>query len=632
VGYFVLTRILRDVVDSAPDSLAVVGGSFRLTYKELYERVSGMSEVLTSLSIGPGDCVSVILPNCAEFVVSFFAAARIGSLFLALNPLLKIEEMRRPLIECAPRAVITNQCFYDLCRAAIRGLGRPIEVINACDCSGRLVIPFKRDSPLYADEPFLIQYSSGSTGRLKQVRRSQRNLACEAQNFTKSAGVTSGDRILCVVPLHHAHGLGNGLLAATYAGATLVLGGLDAAESYCEQILRLIEREQITMFPGVPYLFGALADTSRECGADLRSLRLAFSAGNSLPRNVFDQFLARFDIPVRQLYGCTEAGSISINLDGCVKASWDSVGRPLAAVEVKIVNEAGCELPALREGDIIVRSPALTSGYVNASAANSASFRGGFFYTGDLGRKDEAGRIYITGRKRRFIDTGGYKVDPIEIEDVLKIHPNVAEAVVVGVEVPGEMEVIKAAIVPRGECKRDEILAYCRARLADYKLPAIIDFVAEIPKSALGKIKRGALIETNAAPGAVELVSHARRILSELLGIEALSIDSDRPLVDYGLQSAQAVQFSIALASVLGIAVPATLIWRHPTLAALTGALASKDTGGAGAVVRTAAREPLGGPVKPTEWDTSRIATMSEEAAEAELIEKVKALRMNSQP
>ena len=333
--------------------------------------------------------------------------------------------------------------------------------------------------------------------------RTQHNLFHGATNFTSTAKVRALDNILCIVPLFHAHGLENCLLAATCTGATLIFleevvqNGTSVEVPFifrCPRVLELIQKEKVTILPGVPYIFMALAETRYEPEPDLSNLRLCFSAGNFLAKDNFDKFNQKFGIPVKQLYGCTEAGAISINLESGPEIRYDSVGLPLNNVEIKIIDEQGSEVPGGVTGEIVIKSQALTSGYYNMPELNQEAFKDGYFFTGDLGKKDEKGRLYITGRKKLFIDTGGHKVDPLEIEDVLITHPKVEEAVVVGTKGPYAGELIKAVIVLKDTCKEQDIISYCKDKLAGFKIPKIIEFREEIPKSPLGKILRKNLI------------------------------------------------------------------------------------------------------------------------------------------
>lgn len=509
-----LEQMLLDAVKAFPEKTALVYDNLRISYQELYSNVKGLSNGLSSIGISRGDCVALVLPNCPEFVISFYAVAQLNAIALPLNHLFKEEEISYYISDSNAKAIITDIKRSDLCRNVIAKLNKEIELIvvdgihslsqQFYDLMSRKK-PENYGSTASFEGDLLYQYSSGSTGRPKKVCRTQYNLYHEVKNFTETANITSADKILCTVPLYHAHGLGNCLLAATCKGATLVIleqvfqKGVPVEVPFVfrrTRVLELIEKEGVTILPAVPYIFNTLAETPSDIRADLSTLRLCFSAGNFLSKDIFDKFLHRFGVPVRQLYGCTEAGSVSINLDAAPEKTHDSVGFPLKNVEIKIIDEQGNELPAGAIGEVVIKSQALTSGYSNMPELNQQAFKGGCFFTGDLGKKDEFGRLYITGRKKILIDTGGRKIDPIEIEDILVNHPKVKEAVVVGVKGSFAGEVVKAVIVQKEReiCENNEILSYCKQRMAEFKIPKIIEFRDEIPKSPLGKILRKELV------------------------------------------------------------------------------------------------------------------------------------------
>ncbi|NEO95240.1 MAG: acyl--CoA ligase [Moorea sp. SIO3G5] len=496
-----LENLLIQRLKENPEKTAIVYENLKISYQELYAQIRGFSYKLSSLGISEGDCIAIVLPNCPEFVVSFYAVAKLKAIALPLNHLFKGEEISYYISDSNAKVIITDKKRADLAHQIISKINQNIELIVVDGIS-----PFSpTEKTKFLDSSFsfagnvIYQYSSGSTGRPKRVFRTQYNLYHEAKNFAETAKFNSGDSILCIVPLYHAHGLGNCLLAALCNGATLVIlepvvqQGTPVEIPFVfrrQRVLELIEKETVTILPAVPYLFNTLAETPTDIQVDLSSLRLCFSAGNFLSKEIFDKFLHRWHVPVRQLYGCTEAGSVSINLDDQPEITYDSVGNPMNNVEIKIIDEDGKVVPDGNIGEVVITSEALTSGYDNMPELNQQAFQNGAFFTGDLGKKDELGRVYITGRKKILIDTGGYKVDPIEIEDVLISHPLVMEAVVVGVKGTDAGEKIKAVIVPNGECDASEIRLFCKEKLAEYKTPKIIEFRDEIPKSTLGKILR----------------------------------------------------------------------------------------------------------------------------------------------
>ncbi len=508
-----LERLLKEITHKFPDKTAIVHAPLRISYQQLYDYVRQFSRGLKNLGIGEGDCVAVLLPNCPEFIIAFYAIAKQKSIILPLNPLFKAKEMGEYLQDSQAKLIITDRQRASICHDFREKIDPEIKVIvvGATDSETQdfydLMVTDVRenetDSETYLGD-VIYHYSSGSTGRPKRICRTQYNLYHEAKNLAETAQINEADTILCLVPFHHAHGLGNCLLAAIANGATLViLEPVLRAEMIVEvpfifrrnRVLELLETEQVTILPIVPYIVEALAETPPEVNTDLSSLRLCFSAGNFLSKEAFVKFFQRWKIPVRQLYGCTEAGSVTINLDEQIEKNYDSVGMPMKNVKTTIVDETGNECPSETIGEVVIQSEALTSGYANMPELNRKMFQAGAFLTGDLGKKDSAGHLYLTGRKKLLIDTGGYKVDPLEIEDVLISYPQVKEAVVVGVKETHAGEKVKAVIVPHTqECTSQEILSFCQGKLAEFKIPKIIQFRDHIPKSPLGKILRKDLV------------------------------------------------------------------------------------------------------------------------------------------
>ena len=283
--------------------------------------------------------------------------------------------------------------------------------------------------------------------------------------------------------------MGACLFASAASGATIVI--LEDPHPFLlkrHRALDLIERERATIFPGVPFNFRLMAEAP--AAADLSSLRLCFSAGTALPRASFEAFGERFGVLVRQLYGSTETGMITANMSDDPVSSFESVGTPVEGVLVEIVDD-GAVLPPGEVGEVAVTSPAASSGYAGADEVSREAFRAGRYLTGDLGHLDEDGLLYLEGRKKLLIEVGGYKIDPIEVQDVIGAHPSVSEVIVVGVrgEAEGE-ETVKAVVVPSENCDESELISFCRERLANFKVPRTVEFRDEIPMSPLGKILR----------------------------------------------------------------------------------------------------------------------------------------------
>lgn len=502
-----LNQTLLKVAKQYPEKTAIVCDKLKINYQELYSQVVRLSKGLSSIGVKQSDCIAIMLPNCPEFVISFYATAKLKAIAMPLNPMFKEAEIKFYIGDTGASVIITDKVRAELCQKVISQFDRKIELIvidgdypsslSFYDLIQNEIADFEETTPYEGD--VIYQYSSGSTGRPKRVCRTQRNVFHQAINCVTTLNVTASDNILCIVPLFHAYGFGECLLASTFTGATLVIleqfvqDGVPIEMPFVfryPRVLNLIKHEQVTILPVVPYIYSILAATPYQTPADFSTLRLCISAGNFLSKDTFDKFYHRFNIPIRQLYGCTEAGAVAINLEDEDDLPYSSIGVPMKNVEIKVMDDDGNEVPPDVTGEFVIKSETLTTGYYNLPEVNKEAFRNGHFFTGDLGKKDEKGRLYLTGRKKIFIDTGGHKVDPLEVEDVLMAYPKVREAVVVGAKGPLDGEFVKAVIVLNEECKEQEILAFCKEKLADFKVPRIIEFRQELPKNPLGKVLR----------------------------------------------------------------------------------------------------------------------------------------------
>lgn len=494
-----LMRMLEATARRHAAHPALVWRNERVSYARLLRAVRARSRALGELGVGPSRAVALLLPNGPEFVVELLAVAARGALAVPLNPQFKPEEVGAYLAACGVVAIAATPETAGVARRAIE-TAVPSAVLEERAAGAALAeVPAGHEdaAPLVSSGDVLCGFSSGSTGTPKRILRSQANLVAEAEQFTATVGLEASDAILGVVPFFHAHGLGNCVLAAIRSGATLVI------EERFEprRVLRRLETERVSVLPGVPFIFRLLAEVDGARRVDLSALRLCFSAGAPLPRSVFEAFDKRFGMPVRQLYGCTEAGSVTINLDPDAVGSADSVGRPMRGVEVSIVDDRGEPREVGAIGEVAFSSPALGRLAPEASEEERAAFREGRFFSGDLGMLDASGRLTLTGRKKIFVSTAAGKVDPVEVERCLGSHPGVREVVVVGVEARGRDELVKAVVVAEGAgtpdaqaALRRELIALCRQRLAEFKVPRRIEFRGEIPKSPLGKVLRKYLV------------------------------------------------------------------------------------------------------------------------------------------
>lgn len=471
-----LIEALRKHAVTRPDRIAVVFGEQRLSYGELNRSVSAFASRLRAEGVDEGSFVCLSLPNGIDFVVSFFAVAAARGVAVPLEPGLTEQEWSRylnglPLSVVISEASSVPDCVTDC----------PVILVNEEPVA-------TEPSPVLSyDGPVLCQFSSGSTGLPKRVVRTQRQLVREFQQLTGVLTLCDDDSVAAVVPLHHAHGFGNALLLALCNGLRLVIPRAPRDDDGRElplrfwrtELLGLIEDELVSILPAVPHIFRQLADAPYP-PEGLR-LRLCISAGSPLDEDTFNRFLKRFNVPIRQLYGCTEAGSVTMNTDDHVESCWQSVGSPLPGVKLRMEGE---------EGVVTFRSGALAEGYFGEEASPEGAFNDGWFRTDDIGKIDVQGRLYIFGRRRPFIKSAGFKVDPREVEQVLCSHPGVAEAIVFGIPNRSVEELIKAVVVPKSgvSLNKSELIVLCTAQLAAYKHPRYLEIRDHLPRSPLGKV------------------------------------------------------------------------------------------------------------------------------------------------
>jgi long-chain acyl-CoA synthetase len=497
-----LLQLLYERAEETPDRTAVVYRDERLTFAELIERIERLASGLADLGIEAGDAVGLVLRDDPWYLASFHAVAALGAKVVPANPAFKQPELEFWFRTTGVKAVISDERTAGVCERIVAGFDHPVQVIGSGAGHGSVVTlanlvergTAERLGPRSPEEPLVGQFSSGSTGRPKRLDRTHGQCVAEAESYL-ALGLAPDDKILAAVPLFHTWGMGACIFGAAISGATLVI--LEDPHPFLlkrHRALELIEAEKVTFFPGVPFNYRLMAESPS--AADLSSLRLCFTAGMAMPRETFEAFGERFGILVRQLYGSTETGMIAANLSDDPVATFASVGAPVKGIELGIVDDDGEPVAAGETGEVTVAGAAVTAGYGDLPELTAVAFRDGRYFTGDLGRIDEDGMLRLEGRKKLLIETGGFKVDPIEVEAVLLAHPAIAEAVVVGVDtdVPGEQRV-KAVVVASGaEPDRRDVVVYCRERLANFKVPQEVEFREEIPKSPLGKILRKYLV------------------------------------------------------------------------------------------------------------------------------------------
>ena len=473
-----------------PDRPAIVrigpGGQAEhtLSYKALAGAVRAVAGEWTAM-MQPGAAVILQLSNGAEYAAAFFGALGAGLRVLPVHPMLTVTEVAG-MAEQSCAAVICSD------RAAPPGFrALSPDVITRWISEPNPPRVFRgawRDRP--AGE--LVLQSSGTTGPPKLVVRTAASLDAVARNVVHATSLTERDGVLAAIPLCHSYGIENGLCAPLLAGATLhAVSGFDP-----NTIATLLATGQITVMPAVPVMIEALAKHAPpiDCGA----LRLAYSAGASLPVDLARRFAQRVGILPGQLYGATEIGSVLFNDPQDEGFDPQSVGRPMPGVQLKIAHPDAdaphTPPPPGEAGQVWVHAPSMLDRLLNGDAPGIID---GYYPTGDLGTLDAAGALRLTGRLRLLIEVGAMKVNPMEVEAVIASHPSVDLCVVVPARVSATVTRLHAWVTPAPGRTIDpaELRRFARQRLATYKLPRAFQITDQLPRTALGKVHRQALIE-----------------------------------------------------------------------------------------------------------------------------------------
>ena len=476
---------------TAPDRPALTHGGLRAL-------AAGTTAALNAMGIGRNDRVAIVLPNGPEMAAAFIAVAS-GATTAPLNPAYRADEFSFYLADLGARALVVRQGVDSPARAAAAGAGIPvIELIPGESAAGEFTL--RPQTPLagaparpgaaQADDIALVLHTSGTTSRPKIVPLSQRNVTASAHNIATTLALTADDACLNIMPLFHIHGLIAAVLASVAAGGSVCCPpGFNAFRFFA-----WFAQARPSWYTAVPTMHQALlplAARNRDVIAAGR-LRLVRSSSASLPPPVMTELEAAFGVPVIEAYGMTEAAhQMASNPLPPRPRFAGSVGLA-AGPQIGIMDEHGSLLPAGAIGEVVIRGPNVTAGYENNPSANASAFTAGWFRTGDQGALDAQGYLRLTGRLKEIINRGGEKVSPLEVDAVLMEHPAVQQVVTFGMPHPKLGEEVAAAVVLRAGHRLDErsLRDFAGARLAPFKVPRLVVFLAEIPKGATGKLQR----------------------------------------------------------------------------------------------------------------------------------------------
>jgi long-chain acyl-CoA synthetase len=500
-----LADLLARVCQASSDDEAVVCGQVRLRRAQLGHRVERLAAGLAELGLRAGTRVAILEKNCHRYVEAQLAAAWSGVVLVPLNHRLAPGELHEVLADSEARALLLGPTFLQLLDALRQDLDCLEHVIVMADTAPPGAIAYEhlirdaadsvRPAIRSADELLYLYYTSGTTGRPKGVMLTAGNIMFNVETACASLQLTSADRYLHTLPLFHRAGSWAVL-------ATLVAGGcVCLTEFNAEGWLESMRTERISVAALVPTMVNLVLNSANaRKDVDLSNWRLLVYGASPMPAAIIQQVIRRFGVGLLQSYGMTEAnpGTYLLPVDhasgGSERGSQRirSVGRPVRGVELRVVDEQDRDLPVGAVGEVAMRGPNVMRGYWKQPAATAQALRGGWMHTGDMGSLDQDGYLYLVDRKKDMIISGGENVYSTEVEAVLYQHPAILEAAVIGVPDPTWGETVKAIVVLKTDqhVTAEELRAFCRERIAGYKLPRSVDFVERLPKTASGKISK----------------------------------------------------------------------------------------------------------------------------------------------
>ncbi|WP_066016681.1 long-chain-fatty-acid--CoA ligase [Endozoicomonas atrinae] len=492
-----------------PDKTAIVFGDLRISYQTLKDTAASIGKGLKQQGIKPGDRVAMSCPNIPQFLMVYYGILSAGAVVVPLNILLKPKELAYHLTDSQAVAFL---CFEGSDELPLGQFGlEAFQQVSSCEhffaITGDLKAEeWRGESTLSAllsgsaledpqdrgsNDTAAILYTSGTTGRPKGAELTHHNLSMNALICSALLMTDVNDTHLVVMPLFHTFAQTAHMLHAVASASTMVLMvRFDASKT-----LKLLAQEKITFFAGVPTMYIALNGAEAELSEDDRqiitdSLRLCISGGGPMPLEVMKAFEGNFKVTILEGYGLSETSPVACFNTLDQERIPGSIGRPIPGVALKVVDDEGKILLSGQDGELAIRGHNVMKGYFNKPEQTAEVLKGGWFYTGDIAHRDEAGNYYIVDRKKDLIIRGGFNVYPREVEEVLLAHPDIMQAAVIGVPDDYYVEEIMACLILHEGCKLSPELVktWARQQLGDYKYPRYVRIFQEFPLSANGKI------------------------------------------------------------------------------------------------------------------------------------------------
>jgi len=513
-----MVEILRETAEKVPDRDALRFYDKAITYRELVGLVQAFASALQRIGVEKGDRVAIMLPNCPQYVISYYGILSVGAVVTQVNPMLVERELTFLLNDSGAETIVVLGDLYQRVKAAQAKTNlENIIVVNLqsikenyvrdltfeqfLQSSNGIVYPVDIDPE---EDLAVLQYTGGTTGRSKGAMLTHRNIVANAYQcyeFYKESLVFGEEVTLTVIPLFHVFAMTSGMNLSILNGATNIL----LPRFDLEEVLNAIKKEQPTSFPGVPTMYIAITNHPKAEEYGINSIRVCNSGSAPMPLGIMREFESKTGALILEGYGLSEASPVTHCNPPFSDRKPGSIGIGIPLTEYKIVDvETGTrEVPYGELGELVIKGPQVMKGYWRMPDETEKTLRDGWLYTGDIAKMDEDGYVYIVDRKKDMIIASGYNIYPRDVEEVLYEHPAVKEAAVIGVPDPYRGETVKAFIVKKDgmDVTEEEIIRYCKANMASYRVPTIVAFRDELPKTNVGKVLRRALREEEAASG-----------------------------------------------------------------------------------------------------------------------------------
>lgn len=531
-----LPAMLDDTAKKYPNNTATIFIGARINYRSLAAQVNRFAGALSAMGIKKGDRVAVMLPNCPQEVISFFAILKLGAIVVQTNPLYVEREIEFQMKDSGAETMITLDLLYP--KVAKVRQNTPLKRVIATGIQDYLPFPLNLLYPIKlkkeghavqlppepevlrfkkilqggpaappavdinpAEDVAVFQYTGGTTGVSKGAMLTHRNLVANAVQVREwfPRCREGKETVLGVLPLFHSYGMTTVKNFGVYTGSAMVL----LPRFVINDVLKAINKYKPTLFPGAPTMYVAVINHPEVSKYNLSSITACLSGAAPLPLEVQQRFEAITGGKLVEGYGLSEASPVTHCNPLWGRNKIGTIGLPFPDTDVRIVDpeDPGKDLPLGEVGELAVRGPQVMLGYWNRPEENQKVFHNGWLCTGDMARMDEEGYTQIVDRKKDMIIAGGYNIYPREVEEILYEHPKVKEAAVAGVPDEYRGETVKAYVVLKeGEMATpEEILEFCRERLAKYKVPRIVEFRTDLPKTMVGKVLRRVLVEEEKA-------------------------------------------------------------------------------------------------------------------------------------